>query len=115
MALFAPAEADERDTFEAMKIRLQLSVSGFFQDLQPVPRGHESLAVLMLPRKCFGKAGKSEGAKLYPAEPTGEPLAQAGDGFLERSLRAQCGTSYKARFHDQPKSLLGSERLGRVE
>jgi hypothetical protein len=50
LALFEPVEADERDAFEAMKIRLQLSVSGFFQDLQPIPRGHESRAVLILPR-----------------------------------------------------------------
>jgi hypothetical protein len=60
-----------------------------------------------LPRQRFGQAGKSIGAKLYRAEPAGEPLTQAGDRLLERSLRAQRGTAQEPRFHDEAKSLLG--------
>jgi hypothetical protein len=36
------AETKESDAFEAMKFRLQLPVSGFFQHLQPISHRRES-------------------------------------------------------------------------
>ena len=67
----------------------------------------------VLVQQRIGQAGKSEGAKLYRAEPAGEPLVQAGNRLLERTLRAQRSAPDEPRFHDEAKPLLGSERLGR--
>src|SRR5690348_7225902 len=45
----------------------------------------------------------------------GKPLAQAGEGLLERCLRARGGAAQGPRRPHEPKSLLGNQRLGRLE
>ena len=71
--------------------------------------------MLALPRHRFGQAGKPVRTKPHRADPAGKPLAQAGDSLLERSLRAQRGAAQEPRFHHEPKPLLRSQRLGRLE
>jgi hypothetical protein len=41
----------------------------------------------------------------------GKPFAQAGDGLLERWLRAQGGAAQEPRFPNEPKSLLKTSLL----
>ena len=68
-----------------------------------------------LPRQRFGQPGEAVEAKPHRAEPAGKPLVQASGSLLERSLRAQSGAAQEARFPYEPKPLLRSQHLSRLE
>src|SRR5262249_32711083 len=106
-----PIETKERDAFDAMKFRLPPVLTRTVLGLQPFPRRGESCPMLALPRQRVGYAIKAIGT-IPHRKAAGQPLPEAGDGVLERPLRAQSSTAQEARLHQKPKPLVGCQRLG---
>ena len=111
-----PAETEERDAFEAMKLRLPLAVARLLRSTQPVfrrgkSRRHARPAVSGRRPTWPSRSIATASRRCLP----GKPLAQTGDSLLERSLRRQGGTAQELWFQHEAKPLLGGESFGGLE
>src|SRR5215471_4016310 len=90
--------------------------------------GHHTMAVISLPRHVrradgepprprhlFGQASNPAGAKRQCAELAGKPFAQAGDGLLERWLRAQGRRRAGTAVPKRTQVAAQNQPLGRLE
>src|SRR5262249_59454154 len=79
LALIKPVEAGQRDAFQAMKIRIPLTMARLLLGTQPVSRRYKSPPLFALTYQRIGQPGQAVASQPRRAGPAGKPLAQTND------------------------------------
>ncbi len=115
MAVLKHVETEQRDAFEAKKLRLPLAVARLLHSAEPLSRGGQSRALLAPTRQGVGQFRQAIGPQPRRPVRTFKPLAHASNSFLERSPRCQGGTAQELWFQHKANPLLGCESHGGIE